>query len=205
MTETSTDNQNQDDPAGLRRKLDQALETNRKLTVENTLFKAGLGHLNDAQTHALTITLPKGTEITADSLKGQATALGFPLEAPQPPPANDGTPPATPPPGNQPPPPGTPPGTPPADGSVPPTYDPGTQWLQPAPNSAHPDPRVGVAIQGVTQQEEAHLMALRAAAGGTIGGNLDEALAKAGSKEEALAAIRQHGAGAGIMLDSDLV
>lgn len=196
MSDVPPANPDADDKADLRGKLDRALESNRKLTVENTLFKAGLGHLNEAQRHALTITLPKGTEISAESLKGQATALGFPLEV---------APPAPPPPDPNAPPPPPAEGQPnPQDGSMPPTYDPGTQWLTPGPGGAHPDPRVNQSISGLTQQEEAHIQALRAQAGGTVGGGLDEALGKATSKAEVVAAIRQHGASAGLLLDSDL-
>lgn len=195
MSDTSGTTPPAENPGDLRKKLDAALESNRKLTVENTLHRAGLSHLNEAQQHALTITLPKGTEINAETLKGQATALGFPLEVtppapPAPPPGDPATPPA--------------PGDPvPTDPNMPPV--PTTNFLTPFPGSAHPDPRVVAAAAGVTEQEYAHVVALRAQAGFPVGGDsLDKAMSQAKTKEEAVAALRQHGSSAGILLDSDL-
>jgi len=187
-----------DDPAQLRSKLDAALRTNRELTVANALHESGLGHLNEFQRAALVGSVPKGTEVTSDFLKTSAGNLGFPMA----PPAL--TPPATPP--TEPPPPGDgdqnqPDPNQPDGQTMPPTLDPGTNFLTPAPNSAHPDPRVAASISGLTQQEHAHIMGLR---GGQDGGTFEEKMGKAKSKEETLAVIRQQGAGVGIMLDSDL-
>lgn len=182
-----------DDPAQIRKKLDAALTENRQLKVSNALYESGLSHLNETQRQALMLTVPKGTELTADAMKAQATALGFPLEVTPPaPPAADPSPPAdqiqnNP---NQP------------DGQTPtPPTDPGTSFLTPAPNSPHPDPRVQESITGLTHQEHAHIMGMR---GGQDGGSFEEKMSKAKSKDQALAVIRQQGSGVGLMLSSDL-
>lgn len=183
-----------EDPAQLRKKLETALSENRQLKVANTLHESGLSHLSEVQRQAMMLTIPKGTDLTADALKAQATALGFPLEVTPPasPPASDPTLPPT----------GDPSHPDPSqpDQSAPP-LDPSTNFLTPAPNSLHPDPRVQASITGLTQQEHAHIMALR---GGQDGGSFEEKIVKAGSKEEALAVIRQQGPTVGLILDSDL-
>lgn len=194
MSDTPPTDPPADDPAQLRSKLDKALTENRQLKIDNALHQGGLGHLSDVQRQALMLTVPKGTELTADAMKAQATALGFPLEVA----------PSTPPPGNEPPPPATGDQTPPPEvqpGQLPPTFEPGTNFLTPAPNSAHPDPRVAASIEGLTQQETAHIMAMR---GGQGDGSFEEQIGKATTKAETLAVIRQLGPNTGILLDSDL-
>lgn len=192
-----------DDPAQLRKKLDDALkrekdkdEQLRRQGVMLTLHDAQLGHLNEAQRNALILSLPQDQEANAENLKAVATNLGFPSAPPSAPPAE--------PPAGQTPPAGEGDQNQPGDTSgqgQPPTVDPGTNFLTPAPGSSHPDPRVAASITGLTQQEHAHIMALR---GGHDGGNFEEKVKGAKSKEEVLAAIRQFGGNAGLMLDSDL-
>lgn len=185
-----------EDPAQLRKKLDDALKINRennerirRLEATNTVHDAGLSHLNEHQRNALLGMVPADSEITVEVLKETATNLGFPSTPPSS---------TTPPTGQEPPAVGD------ENEGEPPTVDPGTNFLTPAPGSAHPDPRVTASISGLTQQEYAHIMGLRAQAGMGATGTLDDALNKATSKAEAIAAIRQHGTASGILLDSDL-
>jgi hypothetical protein len=192
-----------DDPAQLRKKLDDALKREkdkdaqiRGLTVTNTLHEAQLGHLNEVQRKALLGVLPTDGEVTTEVLKTTATSLGFPsAPVPPAPPSTGQAPPVMDGDQNQPDP--NQPGQ-----TLQPTLDPGTNFVTPAPNSPHPDPRVDASITGLTQQEHAHIMSLR---GGQNGGNFEEKLTQAKTKEEALAVIRQQGGNVGILLDSDLV
>lgn len=156
-----------------------------QLAVHN----AGLTHLSDVQRGAVVHTLGD-QDPTPENLKAAATALGFATEPPKPstPPGTPGTPPSDPN-GN---------GTPPAqqDAANPP------QFVDEMPGANHPDPRVQAAISGLTRTEYAEVMARRGGTGGQSGFN--EAMSKASSKKEVLAAISNFGGNEGIVLDSDL-
>lgn len=145
---------------------------------------AGLTHLSDVQRGAVVHVLGD-QDPTPENLKAAATALGFATEAPKP--STPGTPPTN------------------SDGNgTPASQDPATppQFVDEMPGANHPDPRVQAAISGLTRTEYAEVMARRGGSGGQ--GGFNEAMGKASSKKEVLAAISNYGGNEGIVLDSDL-
>lgn len=154
-----------------------------QLAVHN----AGLTHLSEIQRGAVVHVLGN-QDPTPENLKAAATALGFATEAPKPStPPTDTT--------------GTPPN---GDGTPPAQQDPANppQFVDEMPGANHPDPRVQAAISGLTRTEYAEVMARRGGSGGQ--GGFNEAMGKASSKKEVLAAISNYGGNEGIVLDSDL-
>lgn len=178
-TPPSGDQNQNEDPAGLRKKLEDALKREkekdveiRQLSANNAIHQAKLGHLNEFQRSALLGALGE-QELSEANMKDMAEKLGF-QQQPTTPPV-------------------TPPSTPQADPNQP-------GFIPPNPIDAQIE-GINESISGLTQQEYAHIMAIR---GGGTGNDFKEALAKASSKKEALSVISNQGKHEGIILESDL-
>lgn len=185
MSEQPDPSQQPEDPAGLRKKLEDALTREKEKDAEvktlkatNALHEAKLGYLNDFQRTAL-INALGDQDVSAQNLTQMATNLGFQTEE-QPP--------------TQP----TPPQQPGQQTGQPPQPDPA--FVPPNPVDAVVE-GVGDSISGLTTQEYAHIMAVR---GGGDTSSFEQAVKNAKSKEELLSVISNQGKQVGLVLESDL-
>lgn len=186
----NSEGQQNPDPANLRGQLDASHAREREkdaelkqLKASNALFKANLGHLNEHQQTALINSLGD-QEATTENLTAMATTLGFNAQQSAP------------------------------QQQPSPQQQQQPAFVPPNPIDAQIDGvDVDQAIQGLTDQEYAHIMAIRG--GGDVSGF--EAALKAAiadneanhysskrSKEAIREVIRNHGKQVGLYLESDL-
>lgn len=195
-----SNNDNDDDPKTLRGKLEAALKDNAELKAQNSglnsrlvFHEAGLSHLSNRRRNALLSDFEDPSKVTKEELLEAAKEEGW--DTPPPPPQqqngdSNGTTQQQPNDGTQ----------APVNNGIqnPPT---GQAPVQGDPNAPTADMVAAAAAAGISADELASVMAQRPT---TFTGTFEDAMKKATTQEEVLAAIQQAGPTVGVVLSTDV-